>query len=1193
MGGKSKAQTIGYKYYLGMHHVMCHGPVDKLTEIKVDDRLVWGGSNTGGTINVDAPTIFGGDSREGGVSGPVDILMGAPAQGQNAYLVGQIGADIPAYRGVLSAVLRQCYLGNNPYLKAWRYRATRIHKRQNGITQWNDSKAEILSAGSIFSGNWEYQVLPYHANPGTTNLAIPSSGWDNSAPMPFGNDVWSYPSPALSVIWARKTITNVPAKLKIQIRADNGCLLWINGAYIGGSNVANANIDDNSQYPVEYVVPAAGTYEIVIKAFTESSTGPQAGNYLNVTLADLPNPDMNPIHIIRECLTDPDWGMGYPEEEMGDTFATAANTIYNEGLGMSLLWDRQIKIEEFIAEVCKHIDATIYVSRVTGKFEIKLIRNDYNPATLLHLNESNIKSISDPTRTAFGELVNSVTVNYWDTATGKDASLTVTDTAMVQQQGAPINTTVQYPGFTNSRNASLAAQRDLRSLSNPSLSCQITATSVAKGLNIGDVFKFSWGKWQVANMVMRVTEIAYGTGRNNQVRITCTQDIFGTPDTLVITPTLPTWNNPSQPPTAIPLGRQVAFEAPYLELVQASGQGSVDSTLAGEPETGYVMAAAARPTSAINARMWLDSGAGYENAGSLDFCPSAVLTTAVDKLETEFHVNGMDNIDEVEIGSHCQIGDELVRIDAINTGTGVITVGRGVLDTVPQEHDIGEVMLFWDLFSGYSPTTYVAGEEVDVKITPATGMGELPLDDAPAETVVMSQRAFSPYPPGDLRINGIRYEADAEYDAELTINWAHRDRQQQTSGVYADALDGDIGPEVGTKYRVQGYIDDILVHTEDDIEGTEAFVTFADGGNAKVEVHSKRLGVYSWQAPSHSFTYTTEVVYPQYVPIPGGPLGEEDAGLWTTYAGSGPTVGGGAYVVSASASRPWWGQVVDIPSKYWDDIDAGKLKFNGMWRPASWSGDSDMSCAGVDCLAEDYTYLGGRWRQWTQGTTENPNTADQDIFSGLVPPGTRKFRWSVRGYRATGTELSAYIGDFYFQLDVSGYIVEPLYAIRGGVVADWPDETTGSRQWSAWGDWPNIVDETGVAQVSSGALGNGVGASHSASQVYANTELSAAAQAALAAGTLNAFYGAWMGDNQNEENARRYIQTRTSTTQVAIADTGVVAVRKHGRYDWLEQIPIANTVDNIRFGFQGNRAAGSYADSWMNYVYLGVYYPAP
>ncbi|EKF9276366.1 hypothetical protein O1B68_002107 [Vibrio cholerae] len=44
MGGSSKKQTVGYRYYLGMHLAMCHGPVDAVTEIQVADRQAWSGS---------------------------------------------------------------------------------------------------------------------------------------------------------------------------------------------------------------------------------------------------------------------------------------------------------------------------------------------------------------------------------------------------------------------------------------------------------------------------------------------------------------------------------------------------------------------------------------------------------------------------------------------------------------------------------------------------------------------------------------------------------------------------------------------------------------------------------------------------------------------------------------------------------------------------------------------------------------------------------------------------------------------------------------------------------------------------------------------------------------------------------------------------------------------------------------------
>src|SRR5690606_3497700 len=52
-------------------------------------------------------------------------------------------------RGVVGVVLRQVYLGLNPYLKKWSFRVQRIHTRQNGLAQWYYPKAEIKVASKF------------------------------------------------------------------------------------------------------------------------------------------------------------------------------------------------------------------------------------------------------------------------------------------------------------------------------------------------------------------------------------------------------------------------------------------------------------------------------------------------------------------------------------------------------------------------------------------------------------------------------------------------------------------------------------------------------------------------------------------------------------------------------------------------------------------------------------------------------------------------------------------------------------------------------------------------------------------------------------------------------------------------------------------------------------------------------------
>jgi len=40
--------TIGYRYGLGMHLALCHGPVDAIREILVDRRTAWAVTTGGG-----------------------------------------------------------------------------------------------------------------------------------------------------------------------------------------------------------------------------------------------------------------------------------------------------------------------------------------------------------------------------------------------------------------------------------------------------------------------------------------------------------------------------------------------------------------------------------------------------------------------------------------------------------------------------------------------------------------------------------------------------------------------------------------------------------------------------------------------------------------------------------------------------------------------------------------------------------------------------------------------------------------------------------------------------------------------------------------------------------------------------------------------------------------------------------------
>lgn len=825
-GGSKKKQTVGYKYFVGKHMVLCRGPVDFIKEMLVDDKLALSGVLTSGNYTVSKENLFGGKSREGGVSGSLDVLNGEPTQTVNSYLASKLGSFVPAFRGVLSVVLRQMYLGMSPYLKPWSFVAQRIHVRQNGLAQWYDAKAEIKNNDEVlvqYGDNFEYAITAQESNPGHSNFSPPSSGWLN-APGPFGhhdsgpanigtpNTDW----PLHSTLWVRRTLTlSRGSFIRLNILIENGCVVIVNNEVVASVN------PDNLQPPPSYVgyvdigpYAVSSNINLLIKAYDEVDSG--NNTFFGIEGISLGFADMNPAHIIRECLTDPDWGMGYAESDIDDTsFTYAADMLYAEQMGMSLLWDTQTSIEEFIQLICRHINATIYLDRRTGLFVLKLIRNDYDEGSLLQLNKSNVSKIDDFSRGTFGELVNSVTVTYWDATTRDDATITISDIALVSMQGGTNNSSIDYEGFTNSNIASRVTQRDLKTLSTPLISCTIYANTDAEDLNIGDVFKLTWPDYDLTNVIMRVATIGYGDGKSNRVRLTCTQDIFSMPDVAYIAPTPPDGVPVDAAP--VPVSNRLAFEVPYLEAVQQEGQSVVDGNLATNPDIAYFSIAAARPSSnSINAILYTDSGAGYEEQLTVDFCPFAELSADIDRNATSFVLSNLNDESEIDLNTWFQIGTEIMEVTNL-VGT-TITVKRGLLDTVPVNHSAGETLFFWDAYEGDDPTQYVTGEVVSGKLSTVTASGSLPISSASADSVTMVGRLIKPYPPGNVKINSSYFPVAILGAFGLT--WAHRDRLQQTGSDYIDFLDASIGPESGTTYNLRLYGElDTLLRTENALTG--------------------------------------------------------------------------------------------------------------------------------------------------------------------------------------------------------------------------------------------------------------------------------------------------------------------------------------------------------------------------------------
>lgn len=163
IAGPRERITVGYRYFLGLHFGLCHSlPDGSVRAIMIDDKIAWEGQRIDQqTITINARQLFGGDEREGGVSGEVDVCMGAESEPINGYLAAQLGPDIPAFRGISALVAKGVYVGNSPYLKNWSFLVSEYQTTvdiETSAWTFNDTgnlpENAVLSDAAFFNGIW-------------------------------------------------------------------------------------------------------------------------------------------------------------------------------------------------------------------------------------------------------------------------------------------------------------------------------------------------------------------------------------------------------------------------------------------------------------------------------------------------------------------------------------------------------------------------------------------------------------------------------------------------------------------------------------------------------------------------------------------------------------------------------------------------------------------------------------------------------------------------------------------------------------------------------------------------------------------------------------------------------------------------------------------------------------------------------
>lgn len=856
MGGSS-SQTIGQRYFAKLT-TFIGNPIEKLIGINFDNRgWIFKPDNDESFLRVERPNLYG--DKEGGVAGFIDIHTGTANQLPNttysadfpkvsgypfqSYLVfrglGKKTETTVTVGGLIQSTPKHYnnsfYHGNSGYMKEMLLWPKRIHVRNDGRAQWYDLKSEIpelkngdsepLNNMTIENFTSSYYTslnggisASFSNAPYTRNFitGVAAGFGSNSNVVGYADSDNDYNAASNFYIESYYDLVNVPVgNVHIDINLDFAGVN-INAFIISGdatNSLIFTNIIDginNNGLPCHKTlatgeIKSNGNLRIYIKAVgheqvtttqnlviaqikTGSITYPEPFNLL-------PGLDINPIHKVREILTD-DTAMNKPESDVNDVnFKKAADVLYAEKLGIS--WSVTEKsCLEAINELCGHIEAGVRMNRQTGLYEMVLFRDDWFNEDEIHtLPVNKIKSMNLDGATSADELINKLNVSYYNQSAIKDSSFSIAENAAIRNlKGHENADDVKFPYFMNQRNAVVVAQWKLKQMSTPVWQGTLTTGFYeARKWNRYDLLKLEWPRKWKGTILVRIMKINLGTG--TEVSIDFVEVVPYSSDlssSIVIDTPVDTTPKPPLPALF------KAFELSYLEAVQLNGQKAVDEALAYNPDAGYAAVIAQRPQSnSLNALMYTDIGNDFERAGAIVYSETAELDQSLSKMDHAFIVKKAGDIDMVSTGTQITVNNEIMVYQSYDEETGLLTVKRGALDTVPQNHLAGSVLYFADDFITVDPTEYVTGEIINVKTLTTTPSGILSLDDVDAQQVEIQARAIRPYPPANVKINGEYYPQEIETD--LILSWVDRNRLQQTGGEIIGWFDGGVTIEPNTQ----------------------------------------------------------------------------------------------------------------------------------------------------------------------------------------------------------------------------------------------------------------------------------------------------------------------------------------------------------------------------------------------------------
>ncbi len=794
MGKKKQEQRVTL-YYTSIQYAICHGIVERFLSIKVNDKnIVTNPETTGMVTSINAPELFGGALKEGGLGGRIAWQNGSDDQLLDTYVAskkGEIPSNLPGYRGIATAFFTEpagdpsqrgfYWSANQPIIPPVHFEVTRIDR------SWRPDIAAIFRSDNAPAS------VTYDLSESFPTYEIGTPGF------PGGGQF----HPAILTIGPFDENRNIVAGPS-GANADDR--FFFNGVSYGTLNFVT--------YPagtVFFSLPAGSTVAVRVRDIALNECG--ATGSLVAVATGFETYDMNPAHIIRECLTNSVWGLGLPDIALDmDMFEAAAETLYDERFGLSMIWSQQAEIQEFVGEILTHIQATFYTNPMNGKLSLKLIRDDYDPNTLDVLTPSNSRVTSFKRRSP-AEVTNEIAVTWTNPVSEKEEVVTLQSLgSIVANNGEIVSDNRNYYGVRRAELAAELCARDLAASTAPLSNAEVEADRSFSRMVPGDVVKLTDPENGAVEVIMRVMKVDYGQPGASRIQLSLTEDIFSYAKPRVQLP--PTTLNPigSKPPEAPSSVEQITINT-FMYLNASSG---LEDLVEPETQVGFIVTTENSDT--FNVEIFqeetLSTGAtSFESVAELSLTGKAILPDGLAaEVQTVMALPQPEAGMRPTVGGFALIGPEgipedlheFALISDYDPLTGMWTLDRGMMDTVPRQWPDGTpVRYIEDIDRVIAPVEADTGVSEDYRIHTRTSLGLLSDSRAPVVSYTPTDRLYAPSRPANVLVAGQAFGiVDGTGLSSISVSWSNRNRLTEDS-VLLKWNEASVTPEVGQTTTVR------------------------------------------------------------------------------------------------------------------------------------------------------------------------------------------------------------------------------------------------------------------------------------------------------------------------------------------------------------------------------------------------------